>query len=124
MRIKKSTTSLTGSEEDDIVLDSAKYHANIRIVQVELSTGEIEYLVTNILDPNITPEMLKKLYHKRWKIESKYYELKEHWELEQLWRSPLRKAAPSYLFSFRIFQNRYIICFSQLPYTSLSCLRS
>ena len=83
MRIKKSTTSLTGSEEDDIVLDSAKYHANIRVVQVELSTGEIEYLVTNILDPNITPEMLKKLYHKRWKIESKYYELKEHWELEQ-----------------------------------------
>ena len=83
MRIKKSTTSLTGSEEDDIVLDSVKYHTNIRVVQVELSTGEIEYLVTNILDPNITPEMLKKLYHKRWKIESKYYELKEHWELEQ-----------------------------------------
>ena len=65
MRIKKSTTSLTGSEEDDIVLDSVKYHTNIRVVQVELSTGEIEYLVTNILDPNITPEMLKKLYHKR-----------------------------------------------------------
>ena len=27
--------------------------------------------------------MLKELYHKRWKIESKYYKLKEHWELEQ-----------------------------------------
>ena len=56
MRIKKSTTSLTGSEEDDIVLDSAKYHANIRIVQVELSTGEIEYLVTNILDPTFASD--------------------------------------------------------------------
>ena len=27
--------------------------------------------------------MFKELYHSRWKIESKYYEIKEHWELEQ-----------------------------------------
>lgn len=83
MRIKKDVTSLTRSDEDDTVFDIAKYHADIRVIKVMLCTGETEYLVTNILNPELTPEMFKELYHKRWKIESKYYEIKEHWELEQ-----------------------------------------
>lgn len=83
MRIKKSITSLTNSDEEDTVFDTARYHANIRTIKVALCTGETEYLVTNILNPELTPEMFKDLYHRRWKIESKYYEIKEHWELEQ-----------------------------------------
>ena len=83
MRIKKSVTSLTGSDKDDAVFDLAKYNANIRTIKIELCTGETEYLITDILNPELTPEMFKELYHSRWKIESKYYEIKEHWELEQ-----------------------------------------
>ena len=83
MRVKKSVTSLTGSDEDDAVFDLAKYNANIRTIKAELCTGETEYLITDILNPELTAEMFKELYHSRWKIESKYYEIKEHWELEQ-----------------------------------------
>lgn len=83
MRIKASITSLTASSESDISKKLKSLSCKIRTVKVPLDTGETEYLVTNILDPNITPEMLKELYHKRWKVETKYYELKEHLELEK-----------------------------------------
>ena len=84
-----------------------------QICSVELSTGEIEYLVTNILDPNITPEMLKKLYHKRWKIESKYYELKEHWELEQFNGATSRSIENEFFIYSKAILNRSPIILSR-----------
>lgn len=83
MRIKKNIFSLTTSEQKDTVYDYEQYHAKIRVLKTELSTGETEYLVTDILDPDLTPEIFRDLYHVRWKIETKYYEIKELWELEQ-----------------------------------------
>lgn len=83
MRIKKDYTSLTSHDSDDIIIDHKKLHEQIRVIKVLLSSGEMEYLATNVMDSTITPEMFKELYHNRWKIEVKYYELKEHWELEK-----------------------------------------
>lgn len=83
MRIKQNYTSLTSAEVNDAFIDLDKIHGKIRVIKVVLSTNEVEYLVTNVMETDITPEMFKELYHKRWKIELKYYELKEQWGLEK-----------------------------------------
>lgn len=82
MRIKKSTTSLTNSEEEDCTKELPA-GSDIRVIQAELNTGETEYLVTNVFDQTITNTDFYDLYHLRWKIESKYYELKSFWSLEK-----------------------------------------
>lgn len=82
MRIKQHYTSLTSADADDALIDLDKIHGKIRVIKVALSTNELEYLVTNVMDSDLTPEIFKDLYHERWKIESKYYELKEQWSLE------------------------------------------
>ena len=55
----------------------------IRVITVELDTGEYEYLVTNVMDSDIFPETFRWLYFQRWKIESKYHELKIQFQLEE-----------------------------------------
>lgn len=54
-----------------------------RILKVTLSTGETEYLITDIMDDDITCDMFRDLYFERWNIESKYLELKEHSKIEE-----------------------------------------
>ena len=57
-----------------------------RVVKVPLpenSNEEMEFLITNITDPDISSTMLYNLYFERWNIETKYRELKEWWELEE-----------------------------------------
>lgn len=83
MRIKECITSLTKGEREDEILSLSKYHSKVRIFKITLSSGETEYLVTNILKPELSQDMFYDLYHRRWEIETKYYELKEHWGLEQ-----------------------------------------
>lgn len=82
MRIREDIRSLTESGKEDNILSSSRYNCAIRVIRTALDTGETEYLVTNILDPALSPEMFRDLYHRRWEIETKYYELKEHWGLE------------------------------------------
>lgn len=82
MRIKSNCKSLTSSDKDDTLMDLKKIHGQIRVIRIPLSSGETEYLVTNILDNTITPEMFKDLYHGRWNIELKFFELKDQWGLE------------------------------------------
>lgn len=55
----------------------------IRVIRVQLDSGVTEYLATNVMDPDITPEMFKELYFFRWKIESKYNELKNRLMMEE-----------------------------------------
>jgi len=55
----------------------------LRMIHVTLEDGTTERLVTNILDPTITPEMFKELYFLRWSIECKYKEFKDRLELEE-----------------------------------------
>jgi IS4 transposase len=55
----------------------------VRFVRVMLSTGEIEVLVTSLLDSDkYTAQMLKELYHLRWGIETLFGVLKERLRLD------------------------------------------
>lgn len=53
-----------------------------RIINVILPTGEVEKLVTNIMNVDIITDDFKVLYFKRWGIEVKYGQLKSRYELE------------------------------------------
>lgn len=55
----------------------------IRIIKVKLNTGEIEVLVTSLLDDKKYGEsVFEQLYALRWGIEGKYNHLKNHVEIE------------------------------------------
>ncbi len=54
----------------------------VRFIRVILSTGEVEVLVTSLLDESITPDIFKELYYLRWGIETYYHILKSHLSLE------------------------------------------
>lgn len=92
MRLKENLV-ITRSESNDsiVMLSSNRTHSGttgsdpipVRIIRVVLDSGVTEYLATNVMDPNITPEMFKELYFLRWKIESKYNELKNRLEMEE-----------------------------------------
>lgn len=55
----------------------------VRVIEVTLSTGEKEYLATNLFDPAITQEMFRELYFYRWPVETKYKELKCRFSMEE-----------------------------------------
>jgi hypothetical protein len=54
----------------------------VRVIKVELPTGEIEILLTNATSKEINYEESKALYFKRWGIETRFNELKNKWEVE------------------------------------------
>lgn len=55
----------------------------LRLVRVELKNGEIEVLITNLMDERIFPaNEFKALYHLRWGIEENYKRLKQWVEIE------------------------------------------
>ena len=55
----------------------------VRFVSVKLSTGEIEVLVTSLLDEVLYPtEVFADVYHLRWGVETFYHTLKSHLEVE------------------------------------------
>ena len=55
---------------------------NIRIVKVELKTGEIEILATNLSPVEFSSQELKSLYKKRWEIETGFDRLKNYVRIE------------------------------------------
>lgn len=61
----------------------------VRIVKVKLKTGKIEILATNLNHSEFDKDDLKKLYAKRWTIETGYDKLKNYIELEDF--SGIRK---------------------------------
>ena len=56
--------------------ETKKAHMNVRIVCVKLSTGEYEYLATNLSEEEFNSEEIKELYHRRWEIETSFRNLK------------------------------------------------
>jgi hypothetical protein len=69
--------------QDGIVkIQAGKKEIDIRVINVELKTGEIEKLITNVLDEGFTPSDFKELYFKRWGIETRYDFLKNKLEIE------------------------------------------
>ena len=85
MRLKQSNSLCEYAGDDTSVTieltDGTKVTA--RVIKYRLSSGEIEYLITNVMDEDITPEMFGELYFYRWNIEKKYLELKEQWKIEE-----------------------------------------
>lgn len=59
-----------------------KHSLKIRVMKIQLSNGNIEYLATNILDPQISTDDFKWAYEKRWGIETKYNDVKNKLEIE------------------------------------------
>jgi IS4 transposase len=57
---------------------------NVRIVNIQLDTGETEILATNLFDAEMTLEDLNKLYNLRWGIETNYHYLKESMKIENI----------------------------------------
>jgi hypothetical protein len=54
----------------------------IRVLKVELPTGEIEILLTNLSADKLSHEESKPLYFKRWGIETRFNELKHKFEIQ------------------------------------------
>ena len=69
---------------DHTVLLHKKGHNDIevRVLKFFLPSGEIETLITDITDKRMGINAFKKLYFKRWPIETKYYEIKNKLEVE------------------------------------------
>lgn len=87
MRVKKSSSFVKKMTGDDICTDFGPVYpkgaqVHIRALRIPLETGESEYLITNIFDPGITLAMFGELYFLRWKIETKYGELKSRLNIE------------------------------------------
>lgn len=55
----------------------------VRLIRVELNTGEVEVLVTSLLDSQLYPvTVFKELYHQRWPVEEDYKVVKSRIEVE------------------------------------------
>lgn len=54
----------------------------VRVVRFLLDSGVEEVLATNLMDPTLTIEDFKKLYFRRWGIETKYDELKNKFQIQ------------------------------------------
>jgi hypothetical protein len=54
----------------------------VRVIKVILANGEVEKLISNVLESSLTEEDFKSLYFKRWGIETKYNELKNKYQIE------------------------------------------
>ncbi|TFH55346.1 MAG: IS4 family transposase [Candidatus Zixiibacteriota bacterium] len=63
----------------------------LRLIRVELSSGEVELLITNVLDCQHVPaSQFAELYHMRWSVEEKIKQLKfrlnvENWSGKTVW---------------------------------------
>ncbi|RED76619.1 DDE family transposase [Cohnella phaseoli] len=54
----------------------------VRVIKVELSTGETEILLTNVSADELSYEASKPLYFKRWGVETRFDDLKHKFEIE------------------------------------------
>ena len=77
---KKSETTLMYPDQDKSFKGkpyTRKHSIQVRLIRVDLPSGEIEVLITTLLDSRKYPtKMFMKLYFMRWKVETFYDELK------------------------------------------------
>jgi len=84
MRVKsKFNTNIDDQQEDDgfVYLRQNEVQIKTRIVKVPLDSDEVETLMTNIYDEELTPDDFKELYFLRWGLETAYYFTKIKLEL-------------------------------------------
>ena len=85
MRVRsKFNLDIDAQTENDgkVWIGSDEHKIQVRVIKVELDSGEIETLITNLHDPSLDVEAFKKLYFLRWPIETKYNLLKGKLQLE------------------------------------------
>lgn len=81
---------------------------NVRIVNIVLSTGETETLITNLSENEMTYEEINELYRLRWGIETSYHYLKESMKIETITSSNediIKQDILSQMFVFNILQS-------------------
>lgn len=85
MRLRNTTRFRFQRSNDEVHIITLPENrkVNCRVLRVVLSTGEEEYLITNIMDEDISCDDFRDLYFERWKIETKYLEIKEFWKMEE-----------------------------------------
>lgn len=69
--------------KDSVVTDERDNTLTHRLIQIPLTSGETELLVTNLFDKQVTWNDFYELYHLRWGIETKYSEVKHKYQLEK-----------------------------------------
>ena len=62
----------------------------VRCVKIELETGEIEILLTNLEQEKFTTKEIKELYNLRWQIEINYRHLKNNLKIESITSSKIK----------------------------------
>jgi hypothetical protein len=83
MRAKKDffpERDIHGVKDGSVPL--GKTGLQVRVVQILLTTGEQEILITNLAESQVEYDAFEELYNKRWGIETKYKELKQKLETE------------------------------------------
>ena len=89
MRVQKKVHSLTNGPSDDEIRDYVPEYkkgekpVRVRVMHFVLEGGQEEWLVTNLLNPTLTPQDFKELYFGRWRVEGKYREFKSQLEVEE-----------------------------------------
>ena len=74
-----TTSSIEKCKELGLEISSLK----LRLIRVELDTGETEVLITSLIDKKALPcELFRKLYHLRWPVEEDYKKMKSWIEVE------------------------------------------
>ena len=79
---KRFSPAADRQEERDGWIPLGKSERRVHCIKVELSSGEKETLITNLSESEVEGEAFGELYHKRWKIETKYDMVKKKLELE------------------------------------------
>ena len=65
-----------------VLQKKGKPDLRVRVIKVELPSGEIETLVTSLWDQYLTADDFRKLYFLRWPVEIKYDEVKNKMQIE------------------------------------------
>ena len=74
-----STSSIEKCKELGLEISSLK----LRLIRVELDTGETEVLITSLIDKKVLPcDLFRELYHLRWPVEEDYKKMKSWIEIE------------------------------------------
>lgn len=82
--IKITKARLKNIEEEQQEEYLKRQYKKERLVQVELDTGEIEYLITNLNLEEVPYEKMKELYYERWNIEKAFNILKNRLHIENI----------------------------------------
>lgn len=91
---------------NEICIDKKSIY--IRVVKIELSSGEIEYIATNLRKEEVSTEQMKELYNLRWQIELNYHLLKESLKIETITSSKpelIKQDIFSQMLAFNLLQS-------------------